>query len=98
MLVQDMPNKKSSWSQKTSVQKEYAIRKWFGIPISVVATWIIYKFVLIDFLVKMGWINKSWAIIIAIIVFFAAFGWWIEDSNKSQFYETNKDGMKIRKS
>ena len=84
--------------KKNSLQKKYAIRKWVGIPISGLAAFIVYKFVLIDFFVKVGWISKSWAIFIAIIVFMAGFGYWIEQSNKSQFYETNKDGIKINRS
>jgi general stress protein CsbA len=79
-------------------KKEYKIRKWVGIPVAIFAAWIFYHFVLIGFFVKTGWISKGWAIFIAVIVFMAGYGYWIEHSNKSQFYDTHKDGMKIHKS
>jgi len=97
MAIEFMPNKKSPWSQKNPIQKEYEIRKWVGIPIALIATWIIYKFVLIDFLVKFGWISKGWAIFIAIIVFMVGYGYWLENSDKAQFYQTHKEGIKIKR-
>jgi len=82
---------------KSKTQKEYTVRKWIGIPVAIFAAWIVYHFVLIGFFAEIGWITKGWAIFVAIIVFLAAFGYWIENSNKSQFYETHRDGMKIAK-
>jgi len=78
-------------------KKEYEIRKWVGIPIAIFAAWIFYHFVLIGFFVEIGWITKGWAIFIAIIVFMAGYGYWIENSNKAQFYDTHKEGIKIKK-
>lgn len=83
--------KKKSWSEKTSSEKEYHIRRIVGLPFAAIVAYLIYHFLLIN------WFDNGWAIGLGIIIFLTGYGYWIEQSNKSQFYETHKEKIKYKK-
>ncbi len=80
--------KKKSWSKKTSSEKEYDIRRIVGLPFAAIVAYLIYHFLLIN------WLGNGWAIGLGIVIFVAGYGYWIEESNKAQYYDTHKEKIK----
>lgn len=83
--------------EQTPEEKKETMMTGIFLVVSIIVTYFFYKWFVVDLFVPLFGIGTIGKIVISIIVFFICFGTMFQAYNKSQFYETHKYGLKIKK-